>query len=253
MTICIFTGPTLREAEVREHLDAIVLPPAAQGDVYLAALSKPTAIGIIDGYFERVPSVAHKEILWAMSNGVHVVGAASMGALRAAELSLFGMEGVGAVYGAYARGELDADDEVAVAHASREEGYRPLSEAMVNVRATLEAAETLGVIPATTRERIVAIAKELFYPSRCYPILLRRAMEEGLPAEHIEALRRFLPDGRVDRKRLDALDLLRVMRGRFSSGAAPKRVRYHFEPTDAWEVIRERAEARASARKDVRR
>ena len=59
------------------------------------ALERPVAIGLIDGYFERVPSVSHKEILWAMSQGIVVIGAASMGALRAAELAPFGMLGVG--------------------------------------------------------------------------------------------------------------------------------------------------------------
>lgn len=253
MTIVIFTGPTLPAAEAARHIDARILPPAAQGDVYLAAKERPLAIGIIDGYFERVASVSHKEILWAMANGVHVLGAASMGALRAAELSLFGMEGVGAVHDAYAREEICADDEVAVAHAPAEHGYRSLSEAMVNIRATLRAAEERSVIPAAARAQLEAAAKGLFYPERCYPVLLRRAAGEGVSPAHVEALRAFLPGGRVDRKRLDALDLLRVMKDRFSAGAEPKRVRYHFEPTDAWEVIRERAEARASGGKEIDR
>ena len=57
--------------------------------------SAPRAIGIIDGVFLDVASVWHREILWALSQGVHVFGAASMGALRAAELDGFGMRGVG--------------------------------------------------------------------------------------------------------------------------------------------------------------
>lgn len=245
MRIYVFSGPSLPVAEAKQWLDAVFLPPAAQGDVYRAALDNPVAIGIIDGYFERVPSVSHKEILWAMAQGVHVLGAASMGALRAVELSLFGMEGVGAVYEALARGELEADDEVAVAHAMAEDGYRPLSEALVNIRATLRTAEQADVIARATRERLEAIAAGLFYPDRCYPLLLRRAMKEGLPHEELEALHAFLPYGRVDQKRLDAINLLEAMRDRFAYGAAPKQVRYHFEPTDAWEHIRERAERNA--------
>lgn len=253
MSMFIFTGPTLSAAEVRQHLDAHVLPPAAQGDIYRAAQRKPVAIGIIDGYFERVSAVSHKEILWAMASGVHVLGAASMGALRAVELSLFGMEGVGAVYEAYVGGALDADDEVAVAHAAAEDGYRSLSEAMVNIRATLRAAEQGGALAAATGERLLAIAKGLFYPDRCYPILLRQAAREGVSPAEIEALQSFLPEGRIEQKRRDAIDLLRVMRERFEGGAEPKRVRYHFEPTDAWEVIRERADGRAAVEKEIHR
>ena len=50
-----------------------------------------------------------------MSQGIHVFGSASMGALRA-ELCPFGMVGVGRIFEAYRDGELEDDDEVAVIH-----------------------------------------------------------------------------------------------------------------------------------------
>src|SRR5204863_3976252 len=115
----------------RRHLDAVYLPPAAEGDVYRVALKKPQAIGIIDGYFQSIPAVRHKEILWAMSRGIHVFGSASMGALRAAELAAFGMEGVGLVFKCYHNGILEDDDEVAIAHGPAETGFVATSEAMV--------------------------------------------------------------------------------------------------------------------------
>ena len=96
---------TLSAGEVAERAPGVTCaPPAAQGDVYRAALSRPVAIGLVDGYFERVPAVWHKEILWALSQGIHVFGSASMGALRAAELAPFGMVGVGAIFEAYRDG-----------------------------------------------------------------------------------------------------------------------------------------------------
>ena len=55
----------------------------------------PDAIGIVDGFFHQQPSVWHREILYALSQGVPVFGGASMGALRAAELADYGMTGVG--------------------------------------------------------------------------------------------------------------------------------------------------------------
>lgn len=72
---------SLSRQEVSRVMDTVYLPPVAQGDVYGAALGRPDAIGIIDGYFERVPSVWHKEILWAMAQGIHVFGSASVGAI----------------------------------------------------------------------------------------------------------------------------------------------------------------------------
>ncbi|QSQ18993.1 hypothetical protein JY651_26985 [Pyxidicoccus parkwayensis] len=235
--VIVFTGPTLSAIEAWRELDATYLPPAAQGDLYEATLRKPAAIGLIDGYFERVPSVAHKEILWAMSQGIHVFGASSMGALRAAELAPFGMEGVGEIFESFQRGELEDDDEVAVIHASAEEGYRPLSEAMVNIRATLASLSRDGLLADETRERLQHLAKELFFADRSFPALLARATRAGLPEKDFEVLRRQLPERRVDRKKLDALALLRTLRERLAAGLGPKQVRYHFSHTDAWEFI----------------
>src|SRR5262245_8073226 len=101
MKPCVFIGPTISRDEARAVVDAVHLPPAAQGDVYLAARTKPPAIGIVDGFFENVPAVWHKEILWALTQGVEVLGSSSMGALRAAELEEFGMRGVGRIFDWY--------------------------------------------------------------------------------------------------------------------------------------------------------
>ena len=166
MSVYVFLGPTLPAAEARRELKAVYLPPVSQGDVYRAAARGARALGIIDGYFDRVPAVWHKEILWAMAQGIPVYGSASMGALRAAELAAFGMEGVGKVFEAYRNGALEDDDEVAVVHGPAESGYRAVSEAMVNLRATLAAAADAGVIRARTQAALEAIAKGLFYPER---------------------------------------------------------------------------------------
>ena len=109
---------------------------------------RPAVIGVIDGYFEVTPTVWHKEILWAMAQGIHVFGAASIGALRAAELDAFGMKGIGRIYEDFRDGVLEDDDEVAVLHGPAELGYPPLTEAMVNIRATLAAAAREGIISA---------------------------------------------------------------------------------------------------------
>ena len=81
VSVYVFTGPTISQAEASRELEAVYLPPAAEGDVYRVTLKRPQAIGIIDGYFQSIPTVRHKEILWAMSRGIHVFGSASIGAL----------------------------------------------------------------------------------------------------------------------------------------------------------------------------
>lgn len=235
MKVCIFTGPTLSAREATRVLEAHYLPPVAEGDVYRVALRRPQVIGIIDGYFERIPSVWHKEILWAMSQGIHVFGSASMGALRAAELEAFGMEGVGAIFEAYRDGRLEDDDEVAVVHASEEFEFRAASESMVNIRMTLNRAAEADVISPATRSALERIAKDLFYPHRCYPLLLERAAENGLCAQELAALKEWLPSGQVNQKREDALAMLRLIHQRLAQGVEPKTVQYCFEHTSMWE------------------
>jgi hypothetical protein len=235
MKACVFVGPTLRGEDLAPDDDLVVLPPVAQGDVYRAAQARPRAIGIVDGYFEGVLSVWHKEILWAMAEGIHVFGSASMGALRAAELHPFGMRGTGRIFEAYRNGELEDDDEVAVIHGPAETGYLALSEAMVNIRETLAAAERNGIIAATTRDDLVRIAKELFYHDRTFERVLERAAERSMPARELAALRAWLPQGRVDQKREDALAMLAAMRDLLAGRPEPMQVDYALEWTEVWD------------------
>jgi hypothetical protein len=234
MKACVFVGPTLRAQDLPAGDDIVVLPPVAQGEVYRVAQMRPQAIGIIDGYFEGVLSVWHKEILWAMAEGIHVFGSASMGALRAAELHSFGMVGVGRIFEAYRDGGLEDDDEVAVIHGPRETGYVALSEAMVNIRRTLFEAERAGVITAPSRDALVGLAKDLFYHDRTFERLLQVA-EGSLPPGEVEALRTWLPDGRVDQKRDDAMAMLQAIKALLASGPQPMRVEYTLEWTEVWD------------------
>ncbi|MGA2447262.1 MAG: TfuA-like protein [Polyangiaceae bacterium] len=247
MRAIVFLGPTLPVAEAAARLDATYLPPAAQGDLYRAVMERPFAIGLVDGYFERVPAVWHKEILWAIKQGIHVFGAASMGALRAAELAPFGMRGVGRIYEAFRSGELEDDDEVAVAHGDAERGFIATSEALVNIRATLTSANGEGVIGSATRVELEKIARGLFYPDRSYARLLELAAGQGLSPTEIEALRAFLPQGRVDQKRADALDLLSAVDDCRRRGERPPPARFAFASTDAWHELVDWAERQPSA------
>ncbi|HEV2385670.1 MAG TPA: TfuA-like protein [Candidatus Acidoferrales bacterium] len=235
MTVFVFTGPTLAPDEARREWEVVYLPPASQGDVYRAAATGPVAIGIIDGNFDQVPAVWHKEILWAIEQGIHVFGSASMGALRAAELAAFGMHGVGKIFQAYRDGEWEDDDEVAVVHGPAAAGFRAASEAMVNIRATLERAEREAVIEPETRRALERLAKALFYPERAYPRLLECAQRERLPAKQLDAFRAWLPGGRVDLKRADALEMLRTMRERLARNPAPPQASFRLEYTKFWD------------------
>lgn len=235
MSIHVFLGPTLREADARALLPgAIYLPPAAMGDVYAVTRKRPAAIAIIDGLFEQTPSVWHKEILFALSQGIRVLGSSSMGALRAAELHGFGMEGVGRIFEAFRDGLHEDDDEVTVVHGPAGDGYRPLSEAMVNLRLGLRLAEEGGVISQATHLRLLAAAKATYYADRSWPALRQAGERLGLPAAELDALLAWVRRARPDQKRADAVELLRRLAVDQAAGLAPHRPTFRFEPTTFW-------------------
>jgi hypothetical protein len=227
--VVVFLGPSLSVDVARRVLPAEYRPPAAQGDVLTAALAVPSAIGLIDGVFDRQPAVWHKEILWAMSRGILVYGAASVGALRAAELDEFGMRGEGEVYRAFREGKLEDDDEVAVAHAGREDGYRSLSQSMVEIRATLKRAMREGVIGSKTGRALERRMKETFYAERQLRSVLDTSNDEH------ERLRGFLKQGWVHVKRTDAVAMLERIGADLCQGLKPKLPSWDFQHTVFWD------------------
>jgi hypothetical protein len=238
MNAVIFAGPSLPPRLRPADPCFDWRPPVRQGELYRAALTRPAVIGIVDGYFEIVPTVWHKEILWAMTQGIHVIGAASIGALRAAELDSFGMRGIGQIYEAYRDGVLEDDDEVAVLHGPEEIGYPSLTEAMVNIRATLAGAQRRGILAPEAAARLTDIAKALFYKHRTYDAVLRAASEAGLPATPLREFSAWLPQGRIDRKRLDAEAMLKAIRAHLAAKVPPLRVSFKLAETAAWEAAR---------------
>src|SRR5512136_924434 len=142
--IIVFLGPSLDLPAAEKILPAEYHPPAKRGDLLRAVQDGAGIIGLIDGVFHQESAVAHREILTAIKKGVRVVGASSMGALRAAEMDTLGMTGIGEVYRMYKSGELVSDDEVALVFDPETE--LSLSGPLVNIRFTLRKAEREGII-----------------------------------------------------------------------------------------------------------
>jgi hypothetical protein len=207
--VVVFLGPSLDTRTARDILDVEYRPSASRGDIFTAVRDGATIIGLIDGVFFQACAVAHREILYALESGVKVIGAASMGALRASELDSYGMEGVGTIYTFYKSGELVSDDEVAVIFDP--DSFKPLSEPLVNIRYNLELAKERGIINEETHKKLLSIAKALYYPERAYERIMRAA--EGVVGhEQLERLNNFLMEERKDLKREDALAALKRIR-----------------------------------------
>ena len=212
----VFLGPSLMRHEALSILpDAIYLPPAGMGDI-LGALRRyrPHSIGLIDGTFLQNMSVFHKELLYAMDNDAYVLGASSMGALRAAECDRYGMIGVGEIYRAFASGELENDADVALTHSHADDEFRPLSDAMVTIRAVLRAAADHGLLTGEQTAELIRRQEARWFPERRLSDSLIDVAELGVCGADLAALREFITSrGReFDPKRNDAIELLEAMR-----------------------------------------
>ena len=206
-----FAGPTCSAADVaRRWPGALCLPPADQGAVHFAVEElRATRILLIDGMFGDRPTVRHREVHWALSRGVEVVGAGSLGALRAAELEPIGMVGLGTVYRLF-RATVGIDDAaIAVATAPPELGSYALSVAAVDASATLRAAVRAGVVAREALAALRRLSAAMPYAERDYARLATAARNAAiLHAGGARDLERFAAATPARPKRADALAAL---------------------------------------------
>ncbi len=207
----VFTGTSISHEDASRILDVDYQPPIFRGNMETAVRAGYKLIGIIDGVFFSRAAVAHKEIIRAMDAGVTVVGGCSMGALRASELDVHGMIGVGKIYEWYRDGTIEDDDEVAVA--TNPDTFEQVSDPMVNIRETLLAASHEGVIGEENCTALIALAKKMHYSERSYFGLAKKAAIEEIISENQAAgVLAYCREHEVNLKRQDAVKVLEKMR-----------------------------------------
>jgi hypothetical protein len=216
MTVILFAGPSLPRADRAASAPVEWRPPAQAGDLLRLDLGPGLTICLIDGYFDHRPAVRHKEILLALAEGARVIGASSMGALRAAEMAGLGMEPVGAIARAFTRGDLTGDDEVALVHGPAEWDWRPLSVPLVEVRATLWRLRRRRLIAPHDARRLLEAARAQHYADRGWASVAEDKMQELLETEHVPL------------KRMDAVEAVRAALAPAPPPARPQAVSTSF-------------------------
>ena len=159
----VFVGPSISLERARVTLPgADYRAPIRRGD--LEGISPGTVVGVIDGFFAQTLAISPGEIRDAVNSGVAVFGAASMGALRAAEVS--SVVGVGRIFEMYRTGIIERDDEVAVL--VDPETHQALTEPLVNVRFAVDRLVRSGTLNRDDGAAIVEACVQLHYTERTY-------------------------------------------------------------------------------------
>lgn len=198
----VYVGSTLSHAEVSAVFpDFIVRDPIARGDLHRDRILGGSVFLLLDGAFMQQRAVPPREVIDVARDGALVVGASSMGALRAAECWPVGVRGVGAIYRLFRRGLLDSDAEVVVA--SSLDGQGAGSVALINVRYAARLAERRGQLAPHQAQELVRIAEAIFYPHRTWQLILKTA---GLRDPALSAALR-----QADLKKADAWRALRAI------------------------------------------
>jgi TfuA protein len=207
----IFTGNSISHEDAKKILKANYQPPVRRFQLEKFVQKGYKFIGIIDGIFFDRAAVGHREIMSALDSGVKVIGGASMGALRASELDTHGMMGVGKVYEWYRDGIIESDDEVAVS--TNPDTFEPISVPLINMRETLKAASSAGIISEKEHSDLLQLAINTYYPDRSYLGLAKEGSKRGLISEDKrKSLLDFCTENEVDIKREDAILVLETIR-----------------------------------------
>jgi TfuA protein len=183
MKTIVFFGPSIAESEVRKLAAVTHAPPIKRGD--LAAVEDYDVFVILDGEFGQNMSVSPKEILTLLERGKTVIGAASMGALRASELDRSGMIGTGWVYDYFRRCAVRRDADVALVYSPFD--FKPMTVPMVDVEYWMEQASAAGVIGNRERARLLKVVRDIFFADRS-PDRLMDAARRAIGGDTLDAL-----------------------------------------------------------------
>jgi hypothetical protein len=179
-TITIFAGPSV-PPDQRTHPGVRFCPPARHGDLWRLQPRRGDVIVVVDGVYQLYAPLRHQEIRWAIGQGALVAGAASYGALRAAELRHHGMVPLGSVASAYVDGSLTGDADVAVLHTDDDE-CRSLTIPFVSILFATRDLHSDGVIGASDCGHVVDVARRLHFTERSTTALRARSEPTFMPA-----------------------------------------------------------------------
>lgn len=212
----IFLGPSLSIEKAKKILEADYRKPAKKGDLFQLIFNETKIVGLIDGYFlQDYPPTPIEVYNLVKKKETKVYGSSSLGALRAVELSKYGMIGVGKIFNLFRNGILDSDDEVAVAFTDYSD-YK--SEALIDIRYNLFLAQKMKVIDKEVKRIILRVSKQTYFPYRTYTDILDKCKQKYPDYRlQIEKFGEYIQSNRKSLKEDDAVLLLKRIKSMMNS------------------------------------
>ena len=199
----VFAGPSIELVDEVVRSRAVLHPPVRHGDLTrLAADHRPGILLIVDGVFGFEMAITPREIRQMIEAGWRVFGAASMGAMRAAELWPQGMIGLGDIYTLFRTGGLKSDADVAVLFGG--DALREITISMVQVRFLIQYLRHFHGLSGLDARRMQALANSIYWAERDEAALIRSWQASGVGETNIARFAALLRDPRLHPKKRDA-------------------------------------------------
>ncbi|MFD8394435.1 TfuA-like protein [Streptomyces sp. NPDC059680] len=183
-------------------------PPVRRGDLAPLLDRRPGTVVLIDGLFGGSMAVTPTECRELLDAGWTMVGASSMGALRAADLWPLGAIGIGDVFTLYRLGALTSDADVATL-LDADADHAELTVSVVHLRAVLAAATGSGVLAPALRTAMSRAAEDVHWTERSWPACRAAWRELGVAEPVIAAVLRLGRETSLHPKVRDADTALR--------------------------------------------
>lgn len=230
----IFIGPSLNHDKARRIFQADYRAPAKKGDLmmlltsYSNSTEEPNStnfVGLVDGLFLQDYPPTPIEVYQLLSNkNFHVVGGASIGALRAIELEKFGMVGIGKIFELFRNGATDADDEVAVTF-QQGAGEDIQSEAMIDIRFNLFVACRKQIITDRVKRAIAKTAKSIYFPYRNYTHVLEQTrLDFPELSTQLDSFSAYINENRLSLKEHDAIKVVEYIKDAYEKDQSSSKV-----------------------------
>ncbi|MCH9687310.1 MAG: hypothetical protein K0V04_38100 [Deltaproteobacteria bacterium] len=198
----VFAGPSVEGLPQWMRRKIQLRPPARRGDLEaLRAQRQPGRVVLLDGLFGASMAVTPTECRQLLEDGWQVVGASSIGALRASELWSVGMIGVGEIYTMLRMDIVTADAELAVAY--HPDTHRELTYSLVHVRAAVASVADTPAM-AELAPTLLHAAQAIYWPERSRARLQRAWTRQGLSEHQLARLLGRLADPELHPKHKDA-------------------------------------------------